>query len=167
MKFFSLLRLLPVFALLVPVLLRAADSGAVMAVRAADDERVAASIAADPARLGAVLSEDLHYAHSNGAIDTKATYLESLVSRRSVYRSFDYVRRDFMEVGPGVVLMHGRAKIEAGTATQQNLLDLNFLAVWRNEGGKWRFIAWQSSRLPPPAPPAPPAPAAPAPPPPK
>ena len=34
--------------------------------------------------------------------------------------------------------------------TRTGQLDLNFLAIWRNEGGAWRFVAWQSSRLNPP-----------------
>ena len=28
--------------------------------------------------------------------------------------------------------------------------DLNYLAVWREEKGKWRFLAWQSCKNPPP-----------------
>jgi hypothetical protein len=47
--------------------------------------------------------------------------------------------------------MKGRALVRAGSTTQRNLLDLNFLAVWREEGGQWRFLAWQSSRNPAPA----------------
>lgn len=136
---------LAVFAVL---LSRADEPDNLAAVRATDDERIAATIAADPARLDAVFSDQLHYAHSNGVIDGKAAYIESLTSRRSVYESVEYVQRDFMPAGPGVVLMKGRALIRAGSTAQRNLLDLNFLAVWRKEGNRWRFLAWQSSRNP-------------------
>jgi hypothetical protein len=27
-------------------------------------------------------------------------------------------------------------------------MDLSYLAVWRQEGGQWRFLAWQSCRMP-------------------
>lgn len=131
------------------VLLAPAESPAFADLRAADDERVAAIIAADPARLDAILSDELHYAHSNGAIDTKAAFIGSLTSRRTVYKSFEYVQHRFIPAGPGVVLMTGRALIRAGSPDRQNVLDLNFLAVWREEGGRWRFLAWQSSRNPP------------------
>jgi len=127
---------------------------AINAVRAADDERVAATIAADPVRLDAIYSDQLHYGHSNGVTDTKVSFVESLTSRRSIYESVEYQQRDFIPAGPGIVLMKGRALIRAGNAAQRNLLDLNFLAVWREEGGKWRFLAWQSSRNPAPVPPA-------------
>lgn len=135
------------------ILLGPAEVAAVNAVRGADDERIAATLAADAVRLDAIYSDQLHYAHSNGVSDTKTSFIESLTSRRSVYESVEYAQRDFIPVAPGVVLMKGRALVRAGTAAQRNLLDLNFLAVWREEGGKWRFLAWQSSRNPTPSPP--------------
>jgi ketosteroid isomerase-like protein len=124
------------------------------AVRAADAERVAATLAADPARLGAILSDQLHYTHSNGKTDTKKSYIESLVRRSAVYTGYEYRQRDFLVASADIVLMTGRVLILAGDATAQNPHDLNILAVWRKEAGKWRFLAWQSSKVPPPAAPA-------------
>lgn len=129
--------------------LAAADDALIAAVRAADDERLAATQAADPARLGAILSDQLYYAHSNGKIDTKASLVQSLVSKHAVYESFRYETRDFAPAGPGVVLMTGRVIMQAISAGQKVILDLNYLAVWREEGGKWRFLAWQSCKNPP------------------
>jgi len=45
------------------------------------------------------------------------------------------------------VLVHTRNK----NSGQTGLLDLNYLAVWRQEGGRWRFLAWQSCKNPSPA----------------
>lgn len=131
--------------------LAAAEDALVAAVRAADDERVAATQAADLARLNAIFSDQLHYAHSSGKIDTKASYVKSLTSRTTIYESFKYEARDFLPAGPGIVLMTGRVVIHASNEGQKVVNDLNFLAVWREEGGKWRFLAWQSCKNPPPA----------------
>jgi Domain of unknown function (DUF4440) len=161
---------LPCFALFLLAfapLLRADDTATLAAVTAADDQRIAAMIAADPVRLGASLSDGLHYAHSNGKIDTKASLIESLTSRQSIYLGMEYKTRDFTVAAPGIVLMKGRALAKAGSQDLINLIDLNYLAIWRLEGGQWRFLAWQSCRNvpnvplgPPPAPaPAPVAPA--------
>jgi hypothetical protein len=136
------------------VLLGPAQDAQFAPLRAADDERIAAIIAADPARLDAILSDDLHYAHSNGVTDNKAAFIESLTSRRAIYKSFEYTRHRFIPAGPGVVLMTGRALVRVDGAGGNRLLDLNFLAVWREEGGRWRFLAWQSNRHPPATPPA-------------
>jgi len=124
------------------------------AVRAADDERVAATLAADPARMDAVYSDQLHYTHSSGKFDTKKSYLDSVVSHRTVYAAYEYEKRDFQIASPDVVVMTAHAFITAGNATAQNKLDLNVMAVWRLESGKWRFFSWLSSKIPPPTTPA-------------
>jgi len=35
------------------------------------------------------------------------------------------------------------------TSGQKATNDLNYLAVYREENGKWRFLAWQSCKNPP------------------
>ncbi len=122
------------------------------AVTAADDERLAATKSADRARLDAILSDALRYAHSNGKIDSKVSLVESLVTHSTIYETFDYRERTFTEAGPGVVLMTGRVLVHLRNGDHAQTLDINYLAVWRNENGKWRFLAWQSCRNPPPAP---------------
>lgn len=127
----------------------AANDKVIAAVRAADDARVAASVAVDREKLNAVYSNELRYAHSSGKIDTKASFIASLVSKEAVYFAVDYQERNFVPVAPGIVLMNGRGsfKVSTGGAPRQDL-DLRFLAVWREEQGTWRMIAWQSNRQP-------------------
>lgn len=126
----------------------AAEAEAMAAARAADDERTAAMIAADRDRLAAILSDDLRYAHSNGKVDRKADVIDALVTKRSIYERFDYRERQFTVAGAGVVLMQGRVIAHIRSGEQRIPLDLNFLAVWRLENGRWRFLAWQSCRNP-------------------
>ena len=120
------------------------------ALTAAADERLAATKLGDAARLGAILSDDLHYAHSNGKVDTKAVLIDSLAARKSVYESFDYQERKFTLIGAGLATMTGRVLVKVGPAGKPNDLDLSYLALWREENGKWRFLAWQSCKIPPP-----------------
>ncbi len=129
---------------------RANPADQIAAVRAADDERVAAILSADPARLEAIFSDELHYSHSNTKVDTKATFVDALSSKKSVYESFEHKERVWIPAGPGVVLQHGRMLTSVRSASGVNKLDLAYLAVWRLEQGKWRFLAWQSCRVPPP-----------------
>jgi len=137
---------------LVPVLsvLRAADDKIIAAVRAADDERIAATVAGDRARLSAVYSDELHYGHSNGKVDTKASQIQGLTSGGNRYDSFEYKERTFVPVAPGIVLMKGRMLMHLTNkqSGQKTTNDLNYLAVWREEKGKWRFLAWQSCKNP-------------------
>ncbi|MSU64709.1 MAG: nuclear transport factor 2 family protein [Opitutus sp.] len=127
------------------------DDKVIAAVRAADDERVAAILAADPARLNAIFSDDLTYTHSSGKIDNKASYTKSLVTKATTYDHYEYLDRKFIPVSPGIVLMTAHALIYSRSATGRNENDLSLLAVYREEQGKWRFLAWQSAKLPAPA----------------
>ena len=131
--------------------LRAA-ADATAAWRAADDARVAAMISADPAKLAAAFSDDLLYVHSSGTSDTKASFTAALTSGKSKYNSINYEQREFREVVPGLVLVNGRCRVQLGKAAPFTELHLSFLAAYRLEKGSWRFLAWQSCKLPEPTP---------------
>ena len=126
------------------------DSETLAAVQAADDERVSATIAVDPARLDAIFSEDFRYAHSSGKVDNKTTYTLSLTKKTTKYFSIKYDERNFKLVAPGIALMTGRAAFHTENDGKPSDVYLGFLAVYRNEAGHWRFLAWQSCRLTPP-----------------
>lgn len=130
--------------------LHAADDKLTAALRAADDARLAATKAGDRAGLEASYSNDLHYAHSSGKVDTKASQIQGILTGGNAYESFDYKERTFVPAGPGVVLMKGRVIVnQINKQTKvRNAIDLNYLAVWREEKGQWRFLAWQSCRNP-------------------
>lgn len=128
--------------------LPAADEAALKAV---DDARVAAFTKADRAALQEIFSDDLSYAHSTGVLDSKGAFIDLISSGKTKYLAYEYVDRKFTFPAPGIALMTGKARVKAETATGQMDSTLSFLAVWREEGGKWKFLAWQSARLQAPA----------------
>ena len=113
---------------------------------ALDDRRVAALISDSLPELEKIFSADLLYAHSNGKTDSRDSFLAALRDGSLKYHSLHYEAREFWTVSPDVVLMSGRARVEVGQIPAP--LVLSFLAVWRLEKGSWRFLAWQSGRLP-------------------
>jgi len=119
------------------------------AVRAADDARVAAMLNPDKAVLDAVLSEDLRYAHSNGKVDTKATLIASLLGGEAKYLSYKYTDRSFSFPAPDVAVMAGRLEVQAKVDGVAMTTGISYLAVWRRENGRWKFLAWQSCKIPP------------------
>ncbi len=142
---YTLLLLVVLFALVVSV--RAEDARAEK-LRAVDDERVAAVLAGDRARLTTIFSDELRYAHSSGTVDDKAGYIESLVTRRSKYNMWKYEERNFTFPAPGIALMTGRIAINVTNDKGTSDMVLGFLGVWREEKGTWRFLAWQSCKMP-------------------
>ena len=117
-------------------------------VQAADDARVVAMKSPDKEKLGEVFSDDLRYAHSTGVVDSKASLTGTLTSGKTKYIGFDYEERNFSFPAPGIALMTGRVHILVTTAQGDIDSVLSFLAVWREEKGQWKFLAWQSCKLP-------------------
>ena len=116
---------------------------------AADDERCAATIAGAGPRLDAIFSDDLYYAHSNGKVDTKASLTSSLLGGEAKYVSYKYSERSFKFPAPDVAVMAGRLEVQAVVDGVSMTTGISYLAVWRLEKGQWKFLAWQSCKIPP------------------
>ena len=127
----------------------AADEAKLTAVTAADDARVAAMLTPSQAALDGVLSDDLRYAHSNGKVDTKASLTASLLGGEAKYVSYRYTERAFKFPAPDVALMSGRLEVQAKVDGVAMTTGISYLAVWRLEKGQWKFLAWQSCKIPP------------------
>ena len=125
--------------------LLAQASGAEQAVRQAEDRRIKAMIDDDFATLDAVLADDLTYGHSNGVVDTKASYMETLRSGKTKYQTIERL--------PSIVRVYGDTAIVTGTATvglrgQAAPFTLRYTLAYVMRDGQWRMVAWQSTRLP-------------------
>ena len=129
----------------------AVDDSQLVTVKAADEKRVAAMKTPDRERLNTIFSDELRYAHSTGTLDTKASFIDVLVAGKTKYIDYVYEERTFTFPAPGIALMSGRARVKVLTATGEAENLLSFLSVWREEKGQWRFLAWQSCKIPPPA----------------
>ena len=140
------------FAVLLALTAPAADHPELARVTAANDARVAAMLAPTREKLEAVLSPDLRYTHSNGQIDSKATLIDSLLDGSAKYMKYDFHECTFTFPAPGIALMAGRFDVKAVVKGNAAESTISFLAVWRLEKGEWKFLAWQSCKVPPAAP---------------
>jgi hypothetical protein len=126
----------------------AGDQEDFAAVRQADEQRIAATIAGDSEKLSALLSEHLRYSNSDGRVQTKAQFIEAAARSKIKYLS---VQRHNVEATPialGAVTLSGDAHVIVTSSGQRIEFDVHFLSVWRQESGKWRLLAYQSSSLP-------------------
>lgn len=148
----NILPILTIFLMASCCSARAADGSPkvpLTALQAADDARVAAMKSGSREKLQMIFSDELHYAHSTGEVDSKTSFIDKLTSGKTKYVLMDYEKRDFTLPAPGVALMTGRVHIRAVTGENTSEGVLGFLAAWRLEKGEWRFLAWQSCKLPP------------------
>ena len=127
----------------------AAENPELARVTAADDARVAAMLAPTRAKLDAVLSPELRYAHSNGQVDSKEALISSLTDGSATYAKYAYQERTFTFPSPGLALMTGRFDVKAVVKGNAAESTIGYLAVWRLEMGEWKFLAWQSCKIPP------------------
>lgn len=142
------MRLTALAALLIflPFALQASNEATLAAI---DDSRIAAVKSADRKELGEHLSDALHYAHSNGKVDTKTSLIDTLAFGRVRYSTYEHQERRFSFPTPDIALMTGRARVQAESPAGKLDGTLGYLAVWRLESGKWRLLAWQSTQVPP------------------
>jgi hypothetical protein len=127
----------------------AEDHRTLAALKTADKARVAAMQSGERSKLDAIFSDELRYAHSNGVVDTKKSFIDILSAGKTKYVGYDYEEQNFTFPAPGIALMSGRAHVKADSEGKAMDAVLSFLAVWREEKGQWRFLAWQSCKLPP------------------
>lgn len=113
-----------------------------------ESERMRSTVVGDLASLDRRLADDLSYCHSNGKCETKAEYLANLRSGSTKYRKIELVGARVRRYGD-IAVLNGQVRIDAEMAGNQlNDMQLVYTDVYRRERGRWRLVAWHSSRLP-------------------
>ena len=119
----------------------------VQQVLAAEDRRYRAMQDADLATLDELCADELSYAHSSGARDTKAEYLGKVRSGYYVYRRIDHpVER--VEVLGDTAIVVGRMTADIEVQGVPKTIDNLALAVWTRASGAWRLLAYAPTTLP-------------------
>jgi len=116
-------------------------------ILALEDKRFAAMTGGDWKALEALVHEQLLYTHSSGVTDNKKSWLESMSSGKTKYRSASCTERKVRFAGE-CALVTGAAAIEAEINGEPRSLRLKFLNVWTRTPQGWKFVAWQSTPLP-------------------
>lgn len=148
MKFFLRLLALCMGSVVTPAF--GADTAtAFAAVRLADEQRIEAVLAGDLATLNERLSADLRYALADGRVQTKSEYLAAVKGSQARYRSFKPSHLHFTAINEQAVAVDGQARFVADAGGQRIESTIRFLAVWRDENGHWRLLAYQSAQITP------------------
>ncbi len=117
------------------------------AVRALELRRFALLAAGDHEAMAPLLADDLVYTHSNGRVDTKASYLAPLRAGTTRYVEYRPIELTVRVHGTAAILV-GRAQARALVSGEERRSDVRFTDVWLFRDGNWQMVAWQSTRLP-------------------
>ncbi|MEY4168751.1 MAG: nuclear transport factor 2 family protein [Blastocatellia bacterium] len=105
-----------------------------------------ALISADVAALDRLYAETMIYTHSNGSVDDKKSYIESLRSGTAKYQS---MTRDEIKVqifgDSAIVTCHWQVSSVSGTKV--NNTNARYLHFYTRQNGKWRMVAHQATRI--------------------
>jgi hypothetical protein len=125
----------------------AKDDARAAALKAAELARFEAQVNADAKTLGQLLDDDLEYLHSNGELDTKASFIESLVSGKRDYVSSTVDIQGVRFLGD-IAIIRGRAKVTVADNGQSRDLDIGYTDIWVWKDKRWQMTAWRSARMP-------------------
>jgi ketosteroid isomerase-like protein len=109
--------------------------------------RFEAMVRGDLAALDRVLAEDLTYVHTTGGVDTKESFLAALESGAVRYVSIQPEEVRFRVYG-AVAVGNGTSEMAVRVQGEDHLFRIRYTDVYAREGGQWRLVAWQSTRLP-------------------
>lgn len=114
---------------------------------AAEAARYRAQMDNDFAAMDRLYGDDLVYAHSSTAVDTKASFIESMRSGAVRYREMtlgDVAVRCY----GGVAIISGQGTFEVTVGGNDATMHLQFHAIWAMRAGGPQFVSWQATRLP-------------------
>jgi hypothetical protein len=116
-------------------------------LRAAEAIRFQAQVDADAKLLAPLLDDKLEYVHSNGDLDSKTSFIESLTTGRRDYVSTTFSIESLRIFGD-VALIRGKAKVTVADDGRSKDLSLGYTDVWLWKDGRWQMTAWRSMRMP-------------------
>jgi hypothetical protein len=116
-------------------------------LRASEATRFQAQVDADAKVLAPLLDGQLEYVHSNGELDSKTSFIESLTTGRRDYVSTTFTIESLRIFGD-VALIRGKAKVTVADNGQSKDLSLGYTDVWIWKDKRWQMTAWRSMRMP-------------------
>jgi len=125
----------------------AKDDNREAAVRAAELARFKANVDADVKALGQLLDDNLEYVHSNGDLDTKASFIDALVSGKRDYVAITANLQSVRILGD-VALIRGTALVTVATNGESRDLEIGYTDVWVWKDKRWQMTAWRSAPKP-------------------
>ena len=126
----------------------AKDDAREVLLRSAEKSRFAAQVDADARTLDRLLDEGLEYVHSNGELDSKKSFIDSLTSGTRDYVSSE-ASIETVRIFGDVAVIRGKVKVTVGGKDRQSQdLHIGYTDVWLWHNGGWKMTAWRSARLP-------------------
>jgi hypothetical protein len=96
-------------------------------------------------QLEALTADQLSYGHSGGRVETKAQFIEGVMTRKAIVKSITLSDHTITVVGNDAIARHTWAS-ESETDGKPTSTKIGVLQVWQQQGGTWKLLARQAFR---------------------
>lgn len=131
-------------------LLQSTPSVAESADEAAVDKAVEALRKAllekDKARLEQLSADQLSYGHSSGKVQTKAEFVDGVMTSKALTKSIAFPELSIAVVGDAAIARH-LFEAEMETDGKPTSVKIGALQVWQKQNGNWKLLARQGFKL--------------------
>ena|ERR1700754_744549 len=106
-----------------------------------------AMLDADKATLEKSTAAELSYGHSSGKVETKAEFVDALVTGKSDFVSINLSEQTIKIAGNAAIVRH-TLNGETNDNGNKGTVKLFVLTVWQKQKGEWKLLARQAARPP-------------------
>jgi hypothetical protein len=130
-------------SVLLPRLPSSAQSADAAAVTNAVAALTKAMLAADKAQLDTLVADQLNYGHSGGVIQSKAEFIDVIVSKKTVYKSIVLSDQTVSIADNAAIVRHAWVS-ESESGGKSTVSKIGVLQVWQKQGASWKLLARQA-----------------------
>jgi len=106
-----------------------------------------ATFGQEKGQLEELCADQLSYGHSDGRVETKAQFINGVMTRKAIVKSLVWSDHTTAVVGPNAIVRHKWAA-ESETDGKLTSTKIGVLQVWQKQGGTWKLLARQAVRPP-------------------
>ena len=102
-------------------------------------------IVPDRSELEILTSDELSYGHSSGVVEDKASFINSLIEKKSVFTSITLEGQSLRVSGNTAIVRHRLVgdTFDNNTPGKVNIL---IMMVWQKQDGMWKLLARQAAK---------------------
>jgi ketosteroid isomerase-like protein len=128
--------------------------GAPAFAEAADDAAVGRAVEAlrkalmekDKSQLEQLAANQLSYGHSDGRVQTKAEFVDGVITSKAVIKSLNFPELHIGVAGDAAIVRH-LFEAESETDGKTTTVKIGTLQVWQKQDGNWKLLARQGYKL--------------------
>jgi hypothetical protein len=107
-----------------------------------------AVLAQDKAQLERLAAEQLSYGHSSAVVQTKAEFVNGVMSRKATVKRLDFPDVKVVGIAGNAAIVRHTWDSESELDGKPQLTKIGVLMVWQKQDGDWKLLARQGYKLP-------------------